>query len=96
MREIGIRELKTKASELVRHVAEDHAIYTITRRGRPVGVLAPADFAAAKGAEAGREAWANLLAIAERMAKQPAPRKSALQELFKMRRERDKALGGGR
>ena len=42
MREIGIRELKAKASELVRHVAEDHAVY-------PVGVLAPADFAAAKG-----------------------------------------------
>jgi prevent-host-death family protein len=96
MSEIGIRELKAKASELVRHVAEDHAVYTITRRGRPVGVLAPADYAAAKGGEAGREAWARLLAMADRMAKQPEPRKSALDELFKMRRERDDTLCGRR
>lgn len=95
MSEIGIRELKAKASELVRHVAEDHAVYTITRRGRPVGVLAPADFAAAKGGAAGRESWARLLAIADRMAKQPGSRKSALEELFKMRRERDDTLCGG-
>lgn len=94
MNEIGIRELKAKASELVRHVAEDHAVYTITRRGRPVGVLAPADFAAAKKGAAGREAWARLLAIGDRVAKQPASRKSALDELFKMRRERDDTLCG--
>lgn len=48
MKEIGIRELKAKASELVRHVAEDHAVYTITRRGRPVGVLVPSDYVAPK------------------------------------------------
>lgn len=94
MKEVGIRELKARASELVRHVAEEHAVYTITRRGRPVGVLAPADFAAAKGGGAGREAWARLLAIADRMAKQPAPRKSALEELSKMRSQRDDALRG--
>jgi prevent-host-death family protein len=92
--EIGVRELKAKASELVRHVAEDHAVYTITRRGHPVGVLAPADFAAAKGRGAGREAWARLLAIADRLAKQPRPRKSALEELSKMRSQRDDALHG--
>lgn len=96
MNEIGIRELKAKASELVRHVAEDHAVYTITRRGRPVGVLAPTDFAAAKGRVAGREAWARLLAIADRLAKQSGPRKSALEELYKMRSRRDNALHGGR
>jgi prevent-host-death family protein len=96
MSEIGIRELKAKASELVRRVAEEHAVYTITRRGRPVGVLAPADFAGARGGAAGREAWARLLGIAERMAKQPGPRNSALEELFKMRRERDDTLCGRR
>lgn len=94
MSEIGIRELKAKASELVRHVAEDHAVYTITRRGRPVGVLAPADFAAGKGGAAGRESWARLLAIADRMAKEPGSRKSAFEELVKMRRERDDTLCG--
>ena len=96
MCEIGIRELKAKASELVRHVAEDHAVYTITRRGRPVGVLAPADFAPVKTETAGRDAWAHLLAMGDRMAKQPGSRKSALEELFKMRRERDDTLCGRR
>ena len=96
MKEIGIRELKAKASELVRHVAEDHAVYTITRRGRPVGVLAPTDFAPAKAGTAGRDAWARLLAMADRMAKQPGTRKSAIAELFKMRRERDDTLCGRR
>ena len=96
MNEIGIRELKAKASELVRHVAEDHAVYTITRRGRPVGVLAPTDFAAAKGGADGREAWARLLAIADGMSKQPASRKSAREELSTMRSQRDHALHGGR
>jgi prevent-host-death family protein len=96
MNEIGIRELKAKASELVRHVAEDHAVYTITRRGRPVGVLAPADFAAAKKGSAGREAWARLLAIGDRVAKLPASRKSALEELSNMRSQRDNALHGRR
>ncbi len=96
MSEIGIRELKAKVSELVRHVAEDHAIYTITRRGRPVGVLAPTDFAPVKREKAGRDAWARLLAIGDRMAKQPGPRKSALEELFSMRRERDDTLCGRR
>lgn len=94
MSEIGIRELKAKASELVRHVAEDHAVYTITRRGRPVGVLAPAEFAGAEGRAAGREAWARLLAIADRMAKQSGPSKSALDELSRMRSQRDNALHG--
>jgi prevent-host-death family protein len=94
MKEIGIRELKSKASELVRHVAEEHATYTITKRGRPVGVLAPPDLVALtpKGKDAGRDAWDRLLALANRIGKQKGPRRSALQELFKMRRSRDNAL----
>lgn len=95
MSEIGIRELKAKTSELVRHVAEDHAVYTITRRGRPVGVLAPADFAAARGGAAGRDSWTRLLGIADCMAKQSEPRKSAIGELSKMRSQRDDTLHGG-
>ena len=41
MREIGIRELKTRASEIVRDVRDHRAQYVITYRGRPVGVLQP-------------------------------------------------------
>jgi len=86
MKDIGIRELKARVSELVRHVAEEHTTYTITRRGRPVGVLAPSDYVAAQAQVSGSDAWKRMLALADRMAKQTGPRKSALQELVKMRR----------
>ena len=60
MKDIGIPELKAHASELVRHVAEEHATYTITRRGRPVGVLAPPDFVQPQRAETDDAAWQRL------------------------------------
>jgi prevent-host-death family protein len=86
VKEIGIRELKAKASELVRHVAEEHATYTITRRGRPVGVLAPSALVVPAERDAGRAAWERLLALADQIGKQNGPRKSALKELAAMRR----------
>jgi|GEM_PF-1276820 len=95
MSEIGIRELKAKASEPVRRVAEDHAVYTITRSGRPVGVLAPQTSRTPRsGRLVGR--LGRRLAIVDRMANQPSPRKSALTELSKMRSHRDNTLHGGR
>ena len=41
MPEIGIRELKARASEIVRAVRDERARYLVTYRGRPVGVLLP-------------------------------------------------------
>ncbi len=41
MPEIGIRELKTRASEIMRKVRDQLARYVVTYRGRPVGVLSP-------------------------------------------------------
>ena len=41
MSEIGVRELKTRASEIIRAVRDRRARYTVTYRGRPVGVLIP-------------------------------------------------------
>ena len=41
MPEIGVRELKIRASEVVRDVREKQARYIITHRGRPVGLLLP-------------------------------------------------------
>jgi prevent-host-death family protein len=41
MAEIGVRELKTNASEIIREVRERRARYTVTYRGRPVGMLIP-------------------------------------------------------
>ena len=41
MPDIGVRELKARASEIIRNVREHRTRYTITYRGQPVGVLAP-------------------------------------------------------
>ena len=43
MTEIGVRELKARATEVVRNVRDRRARYTVTYRGRPVGVLLPID-----------------------------------------------------
>jgi prevent-host-death family protein len=86
MKDIGIRELKAHASELIRRVTEEHATYTITRRGRAVGVLAPPDFLAPDERHEGRQAWKRLLALADRMSKQKSGRRSAVKELAAMRR----------
>ncbi len=41
MHEIGVRELKTRASAILRDVRDRRAQYIVTYRGRPVGVLQP-------------------------------------------------------
>lgn len=41
MSEIGIRELKQRASQILREVREKGEIYTVTYRGKPCGVLVP-------------------------------------------------------
>jgi prevent-host-death family protein len=43
--EIGVRELKTHASEIIRAVRDRRARYLVTYRGRPVGLLMPLDTA---------------------------------------------------
>lgn len=39
MNRVGIRELRQRASEIVRRVAEEGETYEITDRGRPAGLL---------------------------------------------------------
>ena len=43
MRKTGIRELKMRASEIVRRVRDRNVRYIITHRGRPVAVLGPVE-----------------------------------------------------
>lgn len=38
---IGVRELKTHAARIVRHVREARASYILTHRGQAVGVILP-------------------------------------------------------
>ena len=41
MPDIGVRELKARASEIIRNVRKRRARYVITYRGRPVGLISP-------------------------------------------------------
>jgi prevent-host-death family protein len=86
VKDIGIRELKAHASDVVRRVAEEHATYTITRRGRPVGLLVPHGRPPlGDGADAGR-AWDRLLRAADAVAADGRARGSAVRELARSRR----------
>ena len=85
MKDIGIRELKARASEIVRRVAETGECYTITRRGREAGILAAPGFVAPDGRAADTRAWERLLALADRIGAVRG-RGSAVRELARMRR----------
>lgn len=41
MPEVGVRELKTRVPAILRDVREHPAHYTVTYRGKPVGMLVP-------------------------------------------------------
>jgi prevent-host-death family protein len=40
---VGVRELKTHAARILRHVREDRTSYLLTHRGRTIGVILPVD-----------------------------------------------------
>lgn len=69
MPEVGVRELKTRASEIIRAVRDRRARYLITYRGRPVGVLLPLGEVGQEGAVAGAGqeagAWEELTRLGE-------------------------------
>jgi prevent-host-death family protein len=82
--EIGIRELKTRASEVVRAVKETRARYVITRRGKPAALIIPLD--AETPTEKGDEVWEQLEKLGEELANNWQSEKSAVEILSEMRR----------
>ena len=89
MPDIGVRELKTKASEIVRNVWKPRARYTITYRGRAVGSLLPLDKITAAGTEpncTSSEAWAELDRLGSSIAKRWPKGRTSGEILSKMRR----------
>jgi len=85
MKDIGVRELKARATEIVRRVAENREPYLITRRGKPAGVLLPVEPVEPRPSVSSGDAWVQLDALAERIRKKSG-RKSAVKALSKMRR----------
>ncbi len=83
--EIGIRELKTRASEVVRAVKETRARYIITQRGKPAALLIPLD--AETSSDKGDDVWERLMQIREALGKEePQSDKSIVEILSEMRR----------
>jgi prevent-host-death family protein len=83
-REIGIRELKARASELVRAVKEERARYVITRRGKPTALIIPID--AAPPERSGDQVWDRLAQIGDELSKDWKSNISAVEILAEIRR----------
>lgn len=82
--EIGIRELKTRASEVVRAVKEERARYVITQRGKPAAILIPVD--AVPPEKSADDVWERLMKIGEELSMNWKSEKSAVEILSEMRR----------
>lgn len=68
MAEIGVRELKTHASEILRRVRDQRARYVVTYRGRPVGLLVPLEGLGESplpSEESASSAWEELVRLGE-------------------------------
>jgi len=84
LEEIGIRELKTRASEVVRAVKEKRARYIITQHGKPAALIIPLD--AEINQNKSDEVWTRLEELGEEIAKSWNNEKSAVEILSEMRR----------
>jgi prevent-host-death family protein len=82
-KEIGIRELKTHVSEVVRAVKETRARYVITQRGKPAALIIPLDAAPTKAQ--GDDVWERLEKLGEEIAKGKTSDKSIVDILSEMR-----------
>jgi prevent-host-death family protein len=82
--EIGIRELKSRASEVVRAVKEERTRYVVTQRGKPVAAIIPMD--AVPPEKKAEDGWERLLALRARLAKDKSKKQSSLEILSEMRR----------
>lgn len=90
MRDIGIRELKTRASEILQNVWKRRARYVITYRGRPIGLLTPIEQPSptdsALTPESAEAVWAELKRLGEEIGAGWRSSKSSTELLSEMRR----------
>ena len=94
MPQVGIRELKNDASEIIRAVREERAEYVVTLRGRPVACIIPVEEArrereAERRAAAIRENaafWERMAALGAEIAAQWQSDKTAVELIEEQRR----------
>jgi prevent-host-death family protein len=82
---VGVRELKTRASEILRDVRDHRARYTVTYRGRPVGVLLP--LAEVTPDDRNRDdGWDELIRLGEQIGRGWRSSQTSVELLSEMRR----------
>ena len=86
MPDIGVRELKIHASEIIRQVRERRERYVITHRGRPVGVLMPLGEVNLPGVEPAETAWETLTRLGEEIGRGWRSSQTSTELLSDMRR----------
>jgi len=86
MVEVGIRELKQRASHILRQVREKKETITITYRGRPVARLVPVEDMESKRAEA-LAVWAKMDDLAREIGAHWPEGVSAVEAVREQRRE---------
>lgn len=86
MERIGVRELKTLGSEIVRRVREEGAAYEVTYHGRVVARLVPVR-GEADDSRADANYWAEWEALATEIGRAAPAEVSAVDAVRKQRRE---------
>jgi len=91
MPDVGVRELKARASEIIRDVRERRTRYIITYRGRPVGLLMPLDETRAASllpdGEAATSVWDELTRLGEEIGRGWRSTLTSAELLSEMRRQ---------
>jgi len=85
---VGVRELKTHAAGILRHVRESRASYILTHRGRAVGMILPLEPSedASMVPEDAAAAWDAFVRAGRRLERRFQPGASGVNLLSEMRR----------
>lgn len=85
---VGVRELKTHAARILRHVREARASYILTHRGRAVGMILPLEPVeeASTASEDAAAAWNTFVGAGRRIERRFRPGVSGVRLLSAMRR----------
>jgi prevent-host-death family protein len=85
MSDIGVRELKIHASEIIRKVKEKRMRYVVTHRGRPVATINPVE-EIPLDSEHQASAWDELVSLGQQISQNWQSKQSSTEILSNMRR----------
>lgn len=90
MNELSVRDLKAKASQVLRQVREQGKRYIITHRGRPVAVLtpvsSPADLEKTDTVASEEEKWRKFHELGEQVGREWKSKETSTEIISSMRR----------